>query len=108
MSHELRLLLVIATLFASSCSAAVPEARVPAEMVFFDVETKQPVVQPVSAETPAVNAATGRRTLLPGLYCRQCREWRPAPPLEVAQRMPAALRCPQCQAAMTADGPVPE
>jgi hypothetical protein len=108
MSHEFQLLLLPGILFASSCSEAAPEARVPAEMVFFDVETKQPVVQQVSAEAPAVNAATGRRTLLPGLYCPQCRAWRPAPPLEVAQRTPAALRCPQCQGVMTADGPVPE
>ena len=108
MRNDVRWLVVFGALVACSCSRSMPEAQVPTEMVFFDVETKQPVVQPVSAEAPAVNAATGRRTLLPGLYCPQCREWRPAPPLDVAQRTPAALRCPQCQAAMTADGPVPE
>ncbi len=108
MRNELRRLLVLGVLLAPACSETVPEAQVPAEMVFFDVETKQPVVQQMSADAPAVNAATGRRTLMPGLYCPQCRAWRPAPPLEVAQRTPAALRCPQCQGAMTADGPVPE
>lgn len=108
MSHELRLLLAVGLLLPAACTADQSDVPVAAKSVFVDVETKQPVVQEASAEVPAVNASTGRRTLMPGLYCTQCKAWRPSPPLEVAQRTPAALRCPQCRGPMTADGPRPE
>lgn len=43
--------------------------------------------------TPAVNPATGRRTLVQALYCAQCKKWYPSPPPEMAERSPRGPVC---------------
>lgn len=102
------LLACLLAFFTTGCSdAPTVESNATTRMVYVDIETKRAVVGDARDDVPAVNAATGRRTLMPGLYCPQCRAWRPTPPLDVAQRTPAALRCPQCGTQMTADGPWP-
>lgn len=73
--------------------------------VYVDRETLQAMELARTEEAPAVNPQTGRRTLMPGLYCPQCKAWRPSPPLEVLQRDPQAHRCPKCQSPLTTDGP---
>ena len=59
-------------------------------------------------ESPAKNPRTGRFTLMPGLYCPKCREWRASPPLEVLQHNPSARLCPKDKTSMIKDGPPPE
>lgn len=86
-------------------SAATSEA--PAQQVYFDSATKQPIAAKASMDTPAVHPTTGRRTLMPALYCTQCKTWRAAPPLQELQRNPEARKCPKCKGALTADGPLP-
>lgn len=40
--------------------------------VYVDIKTLQAVVGDVVKEPPAVNPATGQRTLMPALYCPKC------------------------------------
>ena len=54
---------------------------------------------------PAVNPKTGRRTLVQGMYCAQCRKWFPAPPPEMAQVTPRGPSCPVDRSALSVDGP---
>lgn len=77
------------------------------DVVYVDLETRQPVVMSGAVDAPAINPATGRRTLMPGLHCPQCQDWHATPPLEALQRNPAARRCPKCQSVLTASGPMP-
>jgi DNA-directed RNA polymerase subunit RPC12/RpoP len=78
------------------------------QMVYVDLQTNKAVVGDRSDVVPAVNPATGERSLMPGMYCSRCGQWRPAPPLEELQRNPAARQCPRCGSAMSADGPWPK
>lgn len=78
------------------------------QMVYFDLDTRSPIVSEPSEVVPAPHPVTGERSLMPGLYCSACRQWHPAPPLEELQRNPAARQCPQCAGEMSADGPWPE
>lgn len=50
---------------------------------------------------------TGQPTLMPGLYCGQCKKWRASPPLNVLQQNPSASLCPTHKIPMTNDGPAP-
>src|SRR5687768_11317754 len=77
------------------------------QVVYVDLETQQPVVAEASNEAPAVHPETGRRTLMPGLYCAQCERWYPSPPVEELQRNPDARKCRTCGSPLSADGPVP-
>jgi hypothetical protein len=76
-------------------------------MVFIDTVTKKPVVQPASLEFPAVNLATGKRTLKPAAYCDACLMWHAIPPLDQIQRSPDSLICPKSKTALRFDGPKP-
>lgn len=57
---------------------------------------------------PQVHPETGRPSLYPGLYCRHCRQWKPAPPLDRLYGHPELLNCPSCKIRRTFDGDVPE
>jgi hypothetical protein len=93
---------------AAGCqSKPAAETTPPAQSVYVDTRTGQVVRAEHSAALPAVNPGTGKRTLMPGLYCAECRKWYPAPPLEVRQRTPNAGQCPRHGTALTADGPLP-
>lgn len=100
--------LVIASLMIAGCNGESPVASRELPAVYVDVETGQPVTAPASRSAPVVNPATGRRTLMPALYCARCARWRAVPPLDEFQRSPQARRCAQCQSALTDDGPRPQ
>ncbi len=51
---------------------------------------------------------TGQASLMPGLYCEKCRQWRPSPPLDVLQQDLSARLCPKDRTVMIADGPKPQ
>ncbi|MCC7421834.1 MAG: hypothetical protein IT428_16265 [Planctomycetaceae bacterium] len=74
-------------------------------MVYVDTETGK-VVQAPPEPTPAVNPDTGKKTLMPGLYCSRCKKWYPSAPLEVAQRNPSSRMCPKHRTPMETKGPV--
>lgn len=101
--------MMVAVLLAAGCGVeSAAEQAAQAQRVYWDSETKQPVAAELSAESPAVNPATGRRTLMPALYCPKCKDWRAAPPLAELQRNPQARQCAKCKGPLVADGPVPE
>ena len=58
--------------------------------------------------TTETNPRTGKPTLMPGLYCDQCKKWRASPPLSVLQQNPSASLCPTHRSSMTTNGPVPK
>lgn len=104
-----RLLILAGGLLVVPCGCAddAPRIRAPAGVVFVDLETKQPVVAPRTSDVPAPHPETGRRTLMPGLYCERCKAWHAAPPLEELQRNSEARTCSVCGGPQAADGPVP-
>lgn len=106
----MRLIILTLTggLLVALCGCADEAAStVPAKVVFVDLESKQPVLAPPTGDVPAAHPETGRRTLMPGLYCEHCQAWHAAPPLEELQRNPEARKCPVCGGPQTAEGPVP-
>ena len=105
--RSLLLFALVACPLAGCAADAASDDALPDTMVYVDSETRQPVVAERSAETPAVHPDTGRRTLMPGLFCTTCQKWHPAPPLEELQRNPEARQCPTCKGPLTADGPTP-
>jgi hypothetical protein len=108
MSTGLRIVALVAVLATfGGCGRHGTDSARSAPIVYVDRETQQPVVLTGAVDAPAVNPQTGRRTLMPGLYCPQCQAWHPTPPLEVLQRDPAARRCPECRSPLTSDGPSP-
>ncbi len=77
------------------------------EMVHLCRETGESFVLR-ARESPAQHPRTGRFTLMPGLYCAKCGQWRASPPLDVLQHNPSARLCPMDKTPMTIDGPRPE
>ena len=104
----IRVLLPMIAVLIAGCGKQPADSSKSATRVYVDVETKSPVVAPRTSDLPAVNPKTGRRTLMPGLFCARCRRWHPAPPLEEMQRNPAARKCPKCGRALSSDGPAPK
>jgi len=92
----------------SGCGAATSEPN-PAheEMVFVDVKTGKTVLLAPTSEVPVVNPETGKRTLMPAMYCSDCGRWYPVPPAEQMNRAQGAGMCPKHKTAMSADGPLP-
>ena len=58
--------------------------------------------------SPEIHPRTGQPTLMPGLYCEQCRQWRASPPLEVLQQNASASWCAKHRVPMTSNGPKPQ
>ena len=89
-----------------------PEQPVPSgrkgKMVCVDTVTKKASVVPVTAAFPAVQPLTGKRTLMPGMYCPRCASWHPVPPPDQINRIPKATLCPKTGTPLTLDGPWPE
>lgn len=101
-------ILLLMTLLGAGCGAAAPPADPRAnKMVFYDRDTKQPVVENISRTIPAIHPRTGKATLVPASYCATCKAWFPSPPIEVRERNPKAAACPKGHA-LTVDGPWPE
>ena len=99
--------LLLSAMIAGCGGDSAAESSETMQRVYFDIKTKRAVVAAASTETPAVHPETGRRTLMPALYCGQCAAWRAAPPLQELQRNPDARLCRKCKGPLTADGPLP-
>lgn len=93
---KLLLCLTVGLLSGTGCSPAdsVAETVPPAadEVTYFCRETRTFVRAP-RQPTPAVNPATGRKTLVLAMYCPECRAWQAAPPAELRDRFPAGPMC---------------
>jgi hypothetical protein len=102
-----RLIIPLLLLAAGCGGESEAKSAAQAQRVYFDSETKQAVAADMSPDIPALNPKTGRRTLMPALYCATCQQWHAAPPLAELQRNPKARMCPKCKGPLTADGPLP-
>lgn len=96
---------VVACATLSGCGKAGPADPAEATMVYVDTRSLETFQLPASSQVPASNPSTGKRTLMPGLFCSQCDKWYPAPPLDVLQRSPKARQCPKCHSEMSSRKP---
>lgn len=80
------------------------------KMVYVDTASKkkEALVMEVAADFPAEHPRTGKRTLMPAMYCPKCAKWHPVPPPDQINRTPRATLCPKTGVAMTVEGPWPE
>ena len=58
--------------------------------------------------SPEVNPETGKRTLIPGMYCEKCKAWKPVGPIELLQTQRSIHKCPTHKIPLLRDGPFPE
>ncbi len=91
----------------AGCGPAEPDTTTSDTAVFVDTVTQTAMVLPVTATVPAINPETGKRTLMPGLFCPDCQKWYPVPAPDQINRQPDAARCPKTQTPLIADGPWP-
>lgn len=76
-------------------------------MVYVDTVTGEAQAMEVAGEFPAVQPRTGKRTLMPAMYCAKCGKWHPVPPPDRINRAGRAALCPKTGAPLTAEGPWP-
>lgn len=57
---------------------------------------------------PQIHPDTDRATLWPGLYCPNCEQWTPAPPMDRLYGKPEMLNCPTCRTPRSFDGELPD
>ena len=76
------------------------------KIVYVSSETGRVVAGPAQP-IPAVDPETGKPTLLPGVYCPECRRWYAAPPPDHSPGNPKALTCRIHNVPMTTEGPLP-
>lgn len=101
-------LLVGCSLGVMGCGTSEDAAsEEPPKMVFVDVKTGETRVLPATAEVPIVNPDTGRRTMMPAMYCETCAKWYPVPPAEQLNRARGAGTCPKHKTPLKAEGPMP-
>ena len=90
------------------CSKAPPiDPGREGRMVYVDAATDEAVVGEIATEFPAVHPRTGKRTLMPAMYCEKCGKWHPVPPPDQINRVPRAAQCPKTGAPLVPDGPWP-
>lgn len=93
---------------AVGCGSSTSDGNAAGRMVLVDRETMAPFVMEASESLPAANPETGKRTLMPGLYCPQCQRWYPVPLPDQINRQPDATLCPKTRTQLIPDGPLPE
>lgn len=91
----------------AGCGSGVPGPTTGNNAVFVDTVTLTAMVLPVSGALPEIHPETGKRTLMPGLFCPECQKWYPVPAPEQINRQPDAARCPRTRTPLIADGPWP-
>ncbi len=99
--------LITVGLLNGGCSETPQTITHPDQMVYVDTATQTPLTLPIQATIPAPHPKTGKKTLVPGLYCPQCSAWYPAPPVEVWQRSGSPFKCPKGGHPMSPHGPRP-
>lgn len=94
--------------FSCSSQGPTPAATdAAAPRVFVDRKSKTVFIGEHDLTTVPVHPKTGKATLSAALYCPQCRDWHPVPPLEVMQRQPHTRLCPKTKSELQATGPLP-
>ena len=77
----------------------------PEEITYLCLETGK-VSEGAWQPTPALNPATGKKTLVQGLYCAKCNKWYRAPPPEMVERSPRGPSCPVTGDPLSMEGPL--
>lgn len=98
---------LLAMLFATGpggCGKPAP-ANDSRQIVYICSETEELIVGPPQS-VPAVNPITGRRTLLRGGYCAECRRWYALPSSEHAAGNPKPMYCRKHNVLMSLEGPI--
>lgn len=95
---------VWSTLSGCGTRPSAPQSSEPPRAVFFDTQTRRPVVCVLDADGTPLDA---RPTLTPAMYCDDCRRWYPVPPLEQLNRSPGAAVCPRTRKPLSLEGPLP-
>ncbi|RPI85232.1 MAG: hypothetical protein EHM42_06880 [Planctomycetaceae bacterium] len=90
--------------FGPSRAAATPTVERCVEITFICTETGALSRGP-RVETPALNPALGRATLVQALYCPKCQKWVPMPPAAVLERMPLGPVCLEHRTALLETAP---
>lgn len=98
-------LLLSLALFAG-CGGA-QDAATGSRTLCIDVRTGDLSVLQGVSHFPAVNAATGEKSLMPAMYCAKCAKWFPAPSVEQLHRQQGQARCPRGGHPLTTEGPWP-
>lgn len=99
-------LLLAVFCLSPGCGSGTEQTQ-PQQMVFVDTKTQIAVVGPVTDQFPALNKETGKRTLMPGLYCPKCEKWYPVPSPDQINHRPDGGLCPKTKTPLIADGPMP-
>ncbi|MGI6416608.1 MAG: hypothetical protein ACOX1P_13130 [Thermoguttaceae bacterium] len=76
-------------------------------MVYVDTASGEALAMDIAGEFPAIHPRTGKRTLMPALYCPKCGKWHPVPPPDQINRTARAAQCPKTGEPLTPDGPWP-
>ncbi len=76
-------------------------------MVYVDTASGGALAMDIAGEFPAIHPRTGKRTLMPALYCPKCGKWHPVPPPDQINRTARAAQCPKTGEPLTPDGPWP-
>jgi hypothetical protein len=86
--------------------AAGPDDDIP-EIVYVDTKTGSAFLL-ASKTTPETHPTTGEKTLVPGLYCSECKAWKAVGPTENRQLRRKTQNCPIHKIPLTNDGPDPD
>ena|GEM_PF-2155167 len=87
-------------------SSHIPESQLQ-EIVYVDVESGDAFL--LRARTSrATNPVTGEQTLIPGMYCSECKAWKPVGSMEMLQTKRAVRNCPIHKTPLSQGGPTPD
>ena len=87
-------------------SSAAPDSQLQ-EIVYIDTKSGELFLRRART-SPEINPDTGERTLIPGMYCAQCKAWKPVGPIETLQKNHSARNCPIHKTPLLREGPLPD
>ncbi len=104
------LLLGVMTSFLVGCNNNIEPITVEelTHKAAFDFKSKQAFAIDRSVQLPTTNPENPKSKLQPALYCSQCKQWYPAPPIEELNRNPGSAKCPKNGGPLSPNGPLPE
>ena len=77
------------------------------EFVYVDTNTGEAFLLRARS-SPEYHPMTGDPTLIPGLYCENCKAWKAVGPLEMLQTSHVPPVCPIHKRPLTQEGPLPD
>ena len=101
--------LLVAMIFCSllGCGSTKISEKDLQEIVYVDRQSGKAYLMKAK-QSVEVNPETGEATLIPGMYCDQCKAWKPVAPLDQMQSSRLSKKCPIHKTVLLPDGPMPE